>query len=72
MLTSSTFAAVLADLARSLTASFASSVPAQPEDQLKMPVKSLLEAASPRRVVARSGHRYRCVSADRVAGELDW
>jgi hypothetical protein len=59
MSASPTFAELLGNLARSLTASFASSVAAQPEDQLKMPVKALLEAASPRRVVARSGHGWR-------------
>lgn len=39
---------------RSLRANFASSVAAQPEDQLKAPVKALLEAAASRRTVARS------------------
>ncbi len=48
------FAPLLTDFTRSLTANFSSSVAAQPEDQLKAPVKGLLEAASTRRTVARS------------------
>jgi hypothetical protein len=55
MSTSSAVAAALEQLARSLTTNFASSVATQSEDQLKAPVKGSLEAASPRRVVARSG-----------------
>ena len=51
---SPTFAALLSDFARSLTANFSSSVAAQPEDQLKAPVKALLEATLARPVVARS------------------
>ena len=48
------FAARLADFARSLTANFSSSVAAQPEDQLKAPVKGLLETTLARRIVART------------------
>jgi hypothetical protein len=53
-MSTSPVAAALEHLARSLTANFASSVAAQPEDQLKAPVKGLLEAASARQMVARS------------------
>lgn len=48
------FAARLVAFARSLTANFTSSVVAQPEDQLKAPVKGLLEATLSRPIVARS------------------
>ena len=54
MTTRPTFATALAELARSLSANFASTVPAQPEDQLKAPVKALLETTLTRRTVARS------------------
>ena len=50
------FAASLAQFADALRASFASSVAAQREDQLKTPVKNLLESPilSNKKVIARS------------------
>lgn len=56
MSSSTLFAASLAQFADALQASFASSVAAQSEDQLKTPVKNLLESSilSNRQVIARS------------------
>ena len=56
MPSSDPFAASLAKFADALKASFASSVAAQPEDQLKTPVKNLLETSllGDKKVIARS------------------